>query len=213
MSCTPDEVACQIERIADRMSVFDLNGFLATLIATVIGAAVASVITVLLYRHELRERRRVTIDDAIVLLIKEIQDFTNRLRAWRAESAKYERRMQRLGKKLAVDELPTVPDRSAMQTAAEAFVLVSGKPEQTIAENTRRLLVGLSKVSYLRREPTEYNDVRQILVAWRSGKRSTDEALGGLNSVDGNRAIIMGGHEPESYHRVPDPFGDWRPRS
>lgn len=47
-----DSVPCELERIADAMSGFDLDGFLTTLLATLIGAGVAAVVTLWLNRRE-----------------------------------------------------------------------------------------------------------------------------------------------------------------
>lgn len=47
-----ESVACELKRIADAMSGFDLNGFLTTLLATLIGAGVAAVVTLWLNRRE-----------------------------------------------------------------------------------------------------------------------------------------------------------------
>lgn len=42
MNCDPSTIACELGRIADSVSGFDLGGFLSTLLATLIGAAAAS---------------------------------------------------------------------------------------------------------------------------------------------------------------------------
>lgn len=42
MNCDPSTIACELGRIADSVSGFDVGGFLSTLLATLIGAAAAS---------------------------------------------------------------------------------------------------------------------------------------------------------------------------
>lgn len=42
MECETEPIACQLALIVDSLAGFDLNGFLGTLLATVIGAAVAT---------------------------------------------------------------------------------------------------------------------------------------------------------------------------
>ncbi|WP_404475146.1 hypothetical protein [Microbacterium aerolatum] len=42
MTCDPDTIRCQIERIADAVTGWDTNSFASTLLATLIGAAAAA---------------------------------------------------------------------------------------------------------------------------------------------------------------------------
>jgi len=89
MDCAPATISCELDRIADQLTGFDINGFLATLIATLIGAFVAGVVSIALYRHEVSNRRKGEIDLAVVALIREIQQYSDRLRRWRVELQAY----------------------------------------------------------------------------------------------------------------------------
>lgn len=52
MSCDTGAWACELSRIADAMNGFDWNGFAATLLATIIGAAVAAGVSFLLAERD-----------------------------------------------------------------------------------------------------------------------------------------------------------------
>lgn len=52
LDCESTPIACQLERIADALSGFDVNSFAATLLATIIGAVVAALIGLVVARAE-----------------------------------------------------------------------------------------------------------------------------------------------------------------
>jgi hypothetical protein len=52
MECDSSQIACQLERIADALNGFDVDGFVATLLATLIGAGVAAWVSFWLTERE-----------------------------------------------------------------------------------------------------------------------------------------------------------------
>lgn len=52
MDCGGSEIACQLARIADALNGFDANGFVSTLLATLIGAGVAAWVSFWLNERE-----------------------------------------------------------------------------------------------------------------------------------------------------------------
>lgn len=70
MPCSPSEIACQLDRIADQLTNWDLEGFAATLVATLLGAGVALLGAWWLADRDGEERYQLRLTEAIVRAIQ-----------------------------------------------------------------------------------------------------------------------------------------------
>lgn len=207
MDCAPATISCELDRIADQLTGFDINGFLATLIATLIGAFVAGVVSIALYRHEVSNRRKGEIDLAVVALIREIQQYSDRLRRWRVELQAYSvNATQRIGVPSAIEMPPPGPDRAGIDTAVEALIVLTAGNERRVAERARQVLYELTFIKDEDAQATEYAAVRRVLVAWRARKRTDDEVLAALNTVDARRRGIEAGKSADELPSAPEPY-------
>lgn len=206
-----DTISCQLDRIVEEMSRFDWNDFMSTVVATLVGAAVAALISVLLYRHELNSRRVAEVNDAVVILIREIQTHSMRTREWYDELQDF--RANGRGGARAVDgkltpkpTAPVAPDRAGLDTAVEALIVLTDGDDRKIAERARQVLYEVTFIGDGHQAAVEYGSVRRILVSWRARKRTTLETLANLNIVDRRRTALEGGALPESLEPAPEPY-------
>ncbi|NYD76122.1 hypothetical protein [Leifsonia soli] len=211
MSCHHNDLACQVARLADSLTGFDWDGFVATVLATVVGAAAAALVSIVLYRHELRTRRRGDIDAAAVALIRGIQTYTREYRMFQQSlRARAEQSI------MAVQQgwvervtLTPEPDRAELDTAVEALVVITRKSERIVAERARQVLYELTFIRNPDKSVEEYNNVRRVLVSWRAGKLKDGQTVEALNVVDRRRQVINGDVDgplpdsPEPYVRKP----------
>lgn len=209
MDCDIALISCQLERIADEMTRFDWNGFAATLMATLVGAVVAAVISIVLYRHEASTRRQGEVDDAVVTLIREIQIHSSRTREWyhalqnyRAQASS--RLITGTGGQVALP--PIAPDRSGIDTAVEALIVLTDGDDRRVADRARQVLYELTFIGDGDLESNEHSSVRRVLVSWRAQKRSAAETLASLDVIDGRREQLEGGAMPESLQPDPEPY-------
>ena len=193
------------------MSRFDWNDFMSTLVATLVGAAVAAIISVLLYRHELKSKRATEVNDAVVALIREIQTHSMRTREWHDELQEFragwggEARIID-GKLTLRPAAPIAPDRAGLDTAVETLIVLTDGDDRRIAERVRQVLYELTFIGDGHQAAIEYGAVRRILVSWRARKRTTLETLANLDIVDRRRAAIEDGALPESLEPAPEPY-------
>ncbi len=193
------------------MSRFDWNDFISTLVATLVGAAVAAVISVLLYRHESRTRREAETNDAVVQLIREIQAHSVRNQMWYEELQSFRAEWPN-GAKLIQGRLepqpaaPVPPDRAGLDTAVETLIVMTRGDDRRIAERTRQVLYELTFIADAQLAAVEYGSVRRVLVAWRAGKRTTAETMANLQVIDDRRAALEQGTAPESLVASPEPY-------
>ncbi|WP_223692777.1 hypothetical protein [Leifsonia poae] len=211
MSCSGADLTCEVARVADALSGFDWDGFTATLLATIVGAAVAALVSIYLYRHELRTRRRGDVDAGVVALIRAIQAFTRDYAMFQS-TLKARAHQSLLAVKNGWDERIVVtpePDRAELDTAVEALVVMTNKKERVVAERVRQVLYELNFIKDAEQAALEFHAVRRVLVAWRATKRSDEETIRNLNVIDARRQILEQGTDtalpapPEPYVRTP----------
>ncbi|MFD4957853.1 hypothetical protein [Microbacterium sp. NPDC058389] len=211
VDCENDPISCQLGRIVEEMSRFDWNDFLSTLIATLVGAAIAAIISVLLYRHESKTRRTAEITDAVVILIKEIQVHSSRTRDWFEELQSFRSEWgagARIvdGKLTASPPAPIRPDRAGLDTAVETLIVLTKGDDRKIAERVRQVLYELTFIADGHLAAIEYGSVRRVLVSWRAGKRSTQDTLASLQIIDGRRQALEAGARPDTLRPSPEPY-------
>jgi len=206
VECDSGAISCQLDRIANQLTGFDLNAFLATLIATLVGAAVAGAISIALYRHELSNSRREDVDDAVVVLIREVQIYADQMRRWRAELQAYSANaVQRIGVPSPIEKPPMGPDRAGIDTAVETLIVLTSGTERDVAERARQVLYELTFIAD-DAQAAEYAAVRRVLVAWRARKRSNEEILSSLTVIDVRRKGIEAGKPTEELPPSPEPY-------
>lgn len=199
MTCDPNTIRCQVKRIADSLNLFDWNAFSSTLIATLVGALVAALISISLYRHEVKARGAAEVDAAVITLMRAIQsysqDYRKFIRSLEAHALQSPLAVQQgwADRAVVVDE----PDRTEIDTAIESLIVLTSAEDRVIAEHTRAVLYELNFLRDADRQAFEYAAVRRVLVAWRADKRSTAETLSSLTVADERRRLIKDG-KPES---------------
>ncbi|TFD05971.1 hypothetical protein [Cryobacterium sp. TMT1-66-1] len=197
-----------MERIADSLTLFDWNAFSSTLIATLVGALVAALISISLYRHEGKARDAAEVDAAVITLMRAIQsysqDYRKFIRALDARASQPPLAVQQgwTDRVVVVDE----PDRTEIDTAVETLIVLTRTDDRVIAERTREVLYQLNFLKDSDRQAIEYAAVRRVLVAWRAGKRSTAETLSGLAVVDERRRLIIEGKPETDLPAPPEPY-------
>lgn len=207
MSCDPGEIVCELGRIADRMSTFDANAFLSTLLATLVGAGVASLISVLVYRHERKEQKRASLDAATLDLVREISNLVAAHEDYITKKAHFDANIHMaLRRSSTYGEPPTAPSEFDMLAATEALLLLSDKTDWYVAEWTRQLIEGLSKLAYDDHVKSQYIHARRLLAAWRAGRKTSAEVTGLLNTLRANLKSLELGH-PSRVDELDDPFG------
>lgn len=85
MSCNPALVACQISRLVDASSGWDWNGFVSTLIASVVGALVGVGGVYFGFWLQRRQRYSDAIDGCVVEVLAQIAVYASQLRAYEAQ--------------------------------------------------------------------------------------------------------------------------------
>lgn len=207
MGCNESQISCQLDRIADAMSGFDTNGFLATLIATLVGATIAGTVSVALYRREATSRRRSEIDTATVTLIRAIQEHSDAFRHWQVEYQAFSvNAFQSIGTPSQTLAPPLPPDRASIDTAVEALVLLTVKSERKVADSTRQILYELAFLEKADQRTNEFAAVRRVLVAWRAKRRTDEETLASLATVEARRKTIERGIPETEWPPVPEPY-------
>ncbi|WP_167043155.1 hypothetical protein [Salinibacterium sp. ZJ454] len=208
MDCQGSMVSCQLERIADELTAFDVNGFVATLVATLIGAAVAAAISILLYRHELSVRKRGEIDAAVSELIRAIQVYSQDYRRFLAAlNARADQSALAVQSGWAEPiRLPPEPDREALDTAVEMLIVITDGYDRAIAERTRQVLYELNFLRDTDAQRAEFASVRRVLVAWRARKRTAQETLASLDTIDVRRQMIESDIVDRDLPESPEPY-------
>lgn len=205
MECSDSQVSCQLGRIADAMTGFDVNGFLATLIATLVGALIAGAVSIALYRREAANRTRGEVDAAVVTLIRAIQEYSGALRQWQLDIKSHAMQLT-FGRRPQPQTAPRTPDRSTMDTAVEALVVLTAKSERRVADATRQILYELTFMEDEEQRSKEFAAVRRVLVAWRAKRRSDAETIASLELLDTRRVMIVAGKDEQTWPPLPEPY-------
>lgn len=177
MDCELQPLACELKRIADDLTQPDIDGFIATLLATLIGAAVALAGSFWL------ERRRARQEDARELSKAKAQS-----------NERYEERLdtllfkviESLGERLR--DLHTRPAviweaPQALYAAIDTARMV-GRGDD--AETLKQLKLAAGRVAAIEDSEEQHRDTRvvgQIIRSWREGavdSVKTSERFGGL---------------------------------
>lgn len=204
MTC--DTLTCQLTRIADDLTAFDLNDFLSTLLATLFGALIAAVVSVALYRHEQRRKRRSEIDAAVVVLIRAVQGYSRdytRFTQVVGDRVKQSPQAVQQGWDTRIQSVPE-PDRTEIDTAIESLIVITDGSDRGVAERTREVLYELTFID-AEAQRTEYAAIRRVLVAWRARKRTAAETLQSLETLDERRRLIES-RAPGELPPLPEPF-------
>lgn len=188
-TCGPHTTRCQVQRIADALNSSAGDTFWSTLTAALTGALVAALISIALYRHERTAHRGAEIDGAVIALIRAIQgysrDYSKFIRSQAAVQSQSLLAVQQgwTARAVVID----APDRTEIDTAIESPIVLTEANDREVAERTREVLYELSFVQEPDRQASENAAVRRIMVAWRAGKRSSNETLSSLNVADERR--------------------------
>lgn len=177
MECEKRPLACQLERIADDLTQPDLDGFILTLLATLIGAAVALAGSFWLERNRsARENAR----EALNASARELERYEERLDSllFKVIEALGER-MRDLHTRPAVIWEPPQALFAAIDTAR-----MVGRGDD--AEALKQLKLAVGRVADIEDAEDQHRDTRvvgQIIRSWREGKVDsvkTSERFGGL---------------------------------
>lgn len=159
MDCEQYQISCQLKRIADEVTSFDADAFLSTLIATVVGAALALLGAWVLDRRrakaEARDRYELLLNDALYRFLEEVGE--------------------RRGVLAAAGSSP-LPSPSTLHAAANVARMVARGAD---AEATKQMQYAVDRVSKLNSAGIQENQVRiigQIVRAWRAGSHDAAKA-------------------------------------
>lgn len=211
MDCEKYRISCALDEVARAISDSDANTFWLTLLATLVGAAAAGAVSIALYRHELKTRKRGEIDVAVSELIREVQKysqsysrFVKALRQWQSTEAVRLSELLTSGPRPPQD-MPETPAREGIDTAVEMLIVLTDGEDRRVAERCREVLYELTFLEDFAAQRVEYASVRRVLVAWRARKRDTKETIANLDAIDERRRIIETGSD-ERLPDTPEPF-------
>ncbi|MEN0022018.1 MAG: hypothetical protein AAGC61_01965 [Microbacterium sp.] len=215
MDCDTFPLSCKLEEIADAIGQSDANTFWLTLLATLVGALAAAVVSIVLYRHELKTRNRGEIDVAVAELIREIQRysreyerFIKQIRSWEMTETNRLSVLLSTPTPAAPREFPEQPAREGIDTAVEMLVVLTAGDDRRVAERCREVLYELNFLQDFEQQRVEYSSIRRVLVAWRARKRDADATIANLDIVDARRHLLESGStdslpdSPEPYRRA-----------
>ncbi|MFJ2542566.1 hypothetical protein [Microbacterium sp. NPDC087589] len=208
MNCAADPIACKLDEIARALQGSEWSSFWPTLLATLVGAAVAGLVSIALYRHERKRRNRSEVDVAVAELIREVQAYSHAYQGFLQYMSNWS---QAEMKRLAVGgpatgySHPGVPAREGIDTAVEMLVVLTTGEDRLVAERTRQVLYELNFLEDYEKQRPEYYAIRRVLVAWRAQKRTAEETLTSLDVVDRRRELIESGND-ENLPPSPEPY-------
>lgn len=187
MTCDPADIACNIDRIANDLTGFDLEGALATLAATLIGAGIAGLVAWLIFRGESNERYEQRLTDAVEALSTAMARTARDFGAWQEKLITY----------LALDPdlqknsmRPEEPDRVALDVGLDMLIARARKADRVIAMQIREVAYQLSFIQDAKWARAEYATLRRVIVAWRAGRRSASETRESLRIVNERRRLM-----------------------
>lgn len=159
VECEPNQISCQLNRIADEVTGFDFDAFLSTLIATVIGAVIALLGAWILDRRrakaEARDRYELLLNDALYRFLEEVGE--------------------RRGVLATADSSP-LPSPSTLHAAATVARMVARDAD---AEATKQMQYAVDRVAKLDSASAQEHQVRiigQVVRAWRAGSHDAAKA-------------------------------------
>lgn len=200
-------LTCELKRIADSMDAFDWNGFVGTLLATLIGAGVAALVSFLVFRGEHRERYEVALDDAATRTMtalhqysEDYRTFVEQLTDWGAEFAKQGANFT--GPKHS----PPQPERAELDIALDVLIVKARGEDRSIAEHVKDLVYVLTFTNdpiWLR---SEYQTVRRVIASWRAKRRTAKETLASLAMLEERRKLKQKDVPDEELPPSPEPY-------
>lgn len=159
MDCERYRISCQLDRIADELTGFDVDAFLATLIATIVGAALALLGSWLLDKRrnkvdadELYRRR---LDEALYLFIREAGE-----------------RMH----VLATSDAAPPPPPSALHAAASMARMVARDADAQATKQMQYAVDRIGKIPDSDRQRRQVEILGQVVRAWREGSHNATKA-------------------------------------
>ncbi len=205
MDCEVTPITCELSRIADALQGFDWNSFVATLLATLAGAAVAAFVSYLVYRGERSERYTAALNDAAATVMIELHNysqdyrrFVRELTEWAAAKAN--------APNLSTTTQPREPDRAGLDIALDVLIVKGRRSDRGVAEAVKRIAYELTFTSDPAWLASEYQTVRRVVAAWRSGRRSISETLVSLTRLDERRQLKQSGKAEEHLPPSPEPY-------
>lgn len=186
MTCDPDTLRCQVERIANELSSFDVEGVLATFAATLVGAALAGVVAWLVFRGESKERYEERLTDAVEALSTAMTRTAREFRDFQEELVEH----------LALPDIeqqwpkrPEEPDRVALDVGLDMLIARARRADRDTAVQIREVAYQLTYITDGRWAQAEYATLRRVIVAWRAGRRTQKQTRESLRVVNERRAL------------------------
>lgn len=104
MTCAPADLACSLEQLGETLTSFNINDFFTTSLATLVGVVFGALITILISRHEAKQRRQLRDEEAAERRAERFEEAANQLklrneearerREAREEEAEFQRRLR-----------------------------------------------------------------------------------------------------------------------
>lgn len=203
VTCDPNTLRCQIERIANELSAFDLEGVLATFAATLVGAGLAGLAAWLVFRGESNERYEQGLTDAVEALSTAMTRTARDFVAWKARLIEHFAAQETAQKP---SEAPEEPDRVALDVGLDMLIARARKDDRVIAIQIREVAYQLSFVEDAKWANAEYATLRRVIVAWRAGRRSDKVTRANLAIVNERRKLKKANPaiKPENLPKAPE---------
>ncbi|MGD8195249.1 hypothetical protein ACEXQB_012240 [Herbiconiux sp. P18] len=171
MPCDIQEITCSIDQLRVSLEAFNLNSFLATAVATLLGVLVGAVLSFFIqhraWKLDLAAAHRREMDEALAKMNASITDLSYRLRT----------RKVRRWRKADAD----VEDWPALASIANARALASDVAETEILNRIRELVTAGRGTDVVSRT-NNLSYVWRTTIVWREGK-SPDEVLSELDDL------------------------------
>lgn len=158
--CKPETIVCELHDLVASQGGWDWPGFLSTLLATVVGAAIGILGVVLVARRDFRDRYDSRLDEAVVALLRPLAEYQDARQAWHRS---------RWGAGTSVQHDLPRPSRASLD-AARAAVAVLARGEDMVTFN---VIDGLITVAENHDEEDDrggfgYLHAMDVLKDWRS---------------------------------------------
>lgn len=135
MSVDQGEIEEQLRLIASTLSGFDTSGFFATLLATLLGAAIAGLASYFIYHRERNERYTTQLDEVASVVMMELHEYSCEHRRFIRDVTEWAAaQVNNPSMKL---ERPKEPDRSPLDIALDVLIVKSKRDDRRVAEAVR----------------------------------------------------------------------------
>jgi hypothetical protein len=171
--------ACAVDRLNDSLSGPDWLTFATTLLATLVGAGLSALVTVLVFRRERGDQQRGAVTSGLARVVDEIgrhmgaiQTHADASEAWSMAIA--------MGQRIAP---PTRPNAQPLIAAVEALSIVCSKADRPVVSQAIRVV---NQVLYLGTSQEVLGTLQVLrsgLVAWRGEHESVTAATALLKTL------------------------------